>query len=71
MAKLKEILEKIFETGNLPKNITPYEADRLVDIYNDLLSGRKSEFIESNIKDVLDSCGIKTEAKGVGWVAYL
>lgn len=70
MEKLRDILEKIFDDGKLPKNITPYMAGRLYDIYNSLISGREESFIEAEINDILSKCGIKTRIQGVGWIAY-
>ena len=70
MAKLKAILEKIYTTGDLPRNITPYMADVLVDIYNALVSGKRPTFVEQGIRDLLVSCGITVEQNEVGYIAY-
>lgn len=70
MKKLKNIIEKIIYDGKFPKGITPYMVDVLIDIYNNINNDTKTEFIEKDIKILLDKCGIKTKEHGIGWMAY-
>lgn len=70
MKKLKNIIEKIIYDGKFPKGITPYMVDVLIDIYNNINNDIETEFIEKDIKILLDKCGIKTKEHGIGWIAY-
>lgn len=70
MKKLKNIIEKIIYDGKLPKRITPYMVDVLINIYNNINNDTETEFIEKDIKILLDKCGIKTKEHGIGWIAY-
>ena len=70
MKKLKDIIEKIIYDGKFPKGITPYMVDVLIDIYNNINNDTETEFIEKDIKILLDKCGIKTKEHGIGWIAY-
>ena len=70
MKKLKNIIEKIIYDGKFPKGITPYMVDVLIDIYNNINNDTKTEFIEKDIKILLDKCGIKTKEHGIGWIVY-
>lgn len=36
-------------------------------VYNDILAERPSEFIDENVKDVLEACGIEVVSEGIGW----
>lgn len=70
MKKLKNIIEKIIYDGKFPKGITPYMLDILIDIYNNINNDTETEFIQKDIKILLDKCGIKTTEHGIGWIAY-
>ena len=69
--KLKEYTDNIRCTGKLPKGLTPYMVSVLDSIYDDLAAGKKSEYIQAEITDILHRCGIKTREKGIGRVAYI
>lgn len=68
MGKLREYLER-WTSGKRVQGfqISPYEVELLVLIYNEIKHGIKSEFISENVRNVLDKCGIKTESVGIGW----
>lgn len=67
MKKLKEIIKNCVYFGKFPKGITPFMVDILIEIYNDLLAGRETGFIQKEINDLLGKCGIKTREFGIGW----
>lgn len=68
MKQLKEYIEKWLD-GNKVKGlyVTPVDIYILVDIYNAMVNKEKPEFIQENVKKVLDKCDIKTRVKGIGW----
>lgn len=70
MEKLKKIIDDAYDSGRLPKSLTPYLLIRLCGIYVSLRDGKPAEFIEKEIRDVLVKCKIKVKEKGIGWVAY-
>lgn len=70
MKKLREIIENAHYNGKLPKGFTPYMIETLIGVYNDLARSGAAEFIESEIRDILNKCGIRTEEHGIGWIAY-
>ena len=70
MILLKNIIENWVYLGKMPKKMTPYMVDVLIEVYNKLARGEKAEFIASEVNDLLLKCGIKTQPCGIGWVAY-
>ncbi len=72
MNKLKDIIETWIWDGKPPaKKIPQYMVDVLIDIYNGLCTSGMATFLESELLPVLSKCGIKTEAHGVGYAAYI
>lgn len=68
MENLRVICEDA-SNGKFPEGFTLMQVWHLIDIYNDLERGKKHEFIKYEIARLLDSVGIKTEHKGIGWEA--
>lgn len=68
MKKLKRYLI-IWQSGEKIKGISVslYDITELYRIYSMIILGDKPEFINGNVKDILDKCGIKTVQKGIGW----
>lgn len=71
MKKFKEYIEMFFETGKIPKYLTPFMVTLLPKIYNDLLSSGHSEFIQVDICILLTRCGIQNKTYGIGYQAYI
>lgn len=70
MKKLKALIERAYEIGKLPHRIPLASFQILENVYNALSQKQTKEFINSDVKMVLDKCGIKTRERGIGWVAY-
>lgn len=70
MKKLRNIIIEVYDSGKLPKGMTLYDFRAIEIIYEDLLLKRQSEFINKKIKSLLESLGLKTKEKGVGWVVF-
>ena len=68
MKKLKNYLEK-WIAGEKVKgiNISLYDIQECVDIYNAIIRKEKSSFINEKVKEILDKCDIKTVTEGIGW----
>lgn len=71
MKKFKDFIEMVYETGKLPKYLTPCMVTLLPKIYNDLLSRGHSEFIQVEICILLSRCGIQNKPYGIGYQAYI
>ena len=71
MKKLYNTIMHMYDFGKLPKGITPAEAFMLPDIYSHLAEHKETRFVQSGIRSLLESCGIKTRLEGIGYVAYL
>lgn len=69
--KLKKIIDTTKDTGKLPKGLSLTDFRTLEDVYNNLLKETEVEFISNSVKTLLDSCGIKTREKGIGWIVYV
>lgn len=69
MEKLHNFIEKVYQTGKLPKCCTIADFDVLVNVYNELLNHAQPEFISFSVKNILENCGIITSPKGIGWIA--
>lgn len=69
MKKLHDLIEKVYETGKLPKCCTITDFYILVYVYNELTAHKRPEFISFSVKSILENCGIITSPKGIGWIA--
>lgn len=68
MKKLRSYLEKWTEGQNVRGiNVSLYDIQECVRIYNAMIRKEKPEFINGKIKEILDKCGIKTVVEGIGW----
>lgn len=64
MKKLNKWIEIWSDGGNVKGvKLTLAMFNELYDIAN----GYADTTISSNVKDVLDKCGIKTKVEGIGW----
>ena len=68
MKKLKSYLEKWMDGQKVRGiNISLYDVQECVRIYNAMVRKEHPEFINSKVKEILDKCGIKTVVEGIGW----
>ena len=68
MKKFRDIIIKILNGKNIKGfNLSPYDKQELIRIYNGMVRHKQPEFICGNVKEILDKCGIKTMQVGVGW----
>ena len=68
MKKLKSYLEKWINGENVRGiNISLYDIQECVRIYNAMVRKENPEFINGKVKEILDKCGIKTVTEGIGW----
>lgn len=72
--KLEKWLNNVYlnneKTGKLPKGITVVDLVEIEHIYRVLRGNGIAELISQTVHDVLESCGIAVETKGIGWVAH-
>lgn len=68
MKKLRTYLEK-WTNGEKVRgiNVSLYDIQECVRIYNAMVRKEKPEFINGKVKEILDKCGIKTVVEGIGW----
>ena len=68
MKKLKSYLEKWMDGQKVRGiNISLYDIQECVRIYNAMVRNEKPEFINSKVKEILDKCNIKTVTEVIGW----
>ena len=68
MKKLKSYLEKWMDGQNVRGiNVSLYDIQECVRIYNAIIRKEKPEFINGKVKEILDKCNIKTVTEGIGW----
>ena len=68
MKKLKSYLEKQTEGQKIRGiNVSLYDVQECVRIYNAMVRKEKPSFINGNVKEILDKCNIKTVTEGIGW----
>lgn len=68
MKKLKSYLEKWTDGQKVRGiNVSLYDIQECVRIYNAMARKEKTEFINGKVKEILDKCGIKTVVEGIGW----
>ena len=70
MKKLKSYLMKWMDGQKVRGiNVSLYDIQECVRIYNAMARKEKPEFINGKVKEILDKCGIKTVTEGIGWRA--
>ena len=68
MKKLKSYLMKWMDGQKVRGiNVSLYDIQECVRIYNAMVRKEKPEFINGKVKEILDKCGIKTVEEGIGW----
>lgn len=68
MKRFREYLEKWMNGGKVRGiNISLYDIQECVRIYNAMIQNEKPEFINGKVKEILDKCKIKTVEYGIGW----
>ena len=68
MKKLKSYLMKWTDGQKVRGiNVSLYDIQECVRIYNAMVRKEKPEFINGKVKEILDKCGIKTVVEGIGW----
>ena len=70
MNKLKDILDKAYDTGKLPRGWTLALFRTFETVYYELLKYGTSETISPEIKNTLLKCGMTCRENGIGWVIY-
>lgn len=48
-------------------DVSAYDVHECINVYNGIVRGEKPEFINGNVKTILDKCGIKANEHGIGW----
>lgn len=64
MKKLNKWIE-IWADGGTVRGVK-FTLEMFNELY-DIANGYADTTISSNVKDVLDKCGIKTKVEGIGW----
>ena len=68
MKKLREYLIKWTDGQKVRGiNVSLYDIQECVRIYNAMVRKEKPSFINGNVKEILDKCNIKTVTEGIGW----
>ena len=68
MKKLREYLIKWTDGQKVRViNVTPYDVEECIRVYNTIVRKEKPEFINWKVKEILNKCKIKTVEKGIGW----
>ena len=68
MKKLKSYLMKWMDGQKVRGiNVSLYDVQECVRIYNAMVRKEKPEFINGKVKEILDKCNIKTVTEGIGW----
>ena len=68
MKKLRTYLTKWIDGQKIRGiNVSLYDVQECVRIYNAMVRKEKPEFINGKVKEILDKCNIKTVEEGIGW----
>ena len=68
MKKLREYIIKWIDGQKVRGiNVSLYDIQECIRIYNALVREEKPEFINGKVKEILDKCKIKTVTEGIGW----
>lgn len=69
MKELFEVIEKVYETGKLPRGYTQIDFRVLENVYMDLVQYCYADFISEKCYKTLIKCKITVKEKGIGWEA--
>lgn len=68
MKKLRTYIEKWMDGQKVRGiNVSLYDIQECVRIYNAMVRKEKPEFINGKVKEILDKCKIETVEEGIGW----
>lgn len=68
MKKFKDYIEKWLNGEKVKDiNVSLYDIDCCIKVYNGIARKEKPEFINGKVKEILDKCNIKTVEHGIGW----
>ena len=68
MKKFKGYIEKWLDGEKVKDiNVSLYDIDCCIKVYNGIARKEKPEFINGKVKEILDKCNIKTVEHGIGW----
>lgn len=68
MKKFKGYIEKWLNGEKVKDiNVSLYDIDCCIKVYNEIARKEKPEFINGKVKEILDKCNIKTVEHGIGW----
>ena len=68
MKKFRTYLEKWINGEKVRGiNVSLYDIQECVRIYNAMVRKEKPEFINEKVKEILDKCKIETVVEGIGW----
>ena len=68
MKKLREYIIKWVDGQKVRGiNISLYDIQECVRIYNAMVRNENPEFINGKVKEILDKCNINTVTEGIGW----
>lgn len=68
MKKFREYIEAWIDGRNIRGiNVTLYDIQECIYVYNAIVRKEKPEFVDGKVKEILDKCGIKTVTYGIGW----
>ena len=68
MKKLREYIIKWIDGQRVKGiNVSLYDVEECIRIYNAIVRKEKPEFINGKVKEILDRCKIKTVEEGIGW----
>lgn len=68
MKKFRDYIEKWLNGEKVKDiNVSLYDIDCCIKVYNGIARKEKPEFINGKVKEILDKCNIKTVEHGIGW----
>ena len=68
MKKFREYIETWLKGEKVRGiNVTLYDIDCCISVYNGIATNKHPEFINEKVKKILDKCNIATVECGIGW----
>lgn len=68
MKKLRTYIEKWIDGKKVKGiNVSLYDIQECIRVYNAIVTKNKTEFINGKVKEILDKCNIQTVECGIGW----
>ena len=67
MRKLKALINRVDNSGVLPRECAPFDVWSLRECYDALHGGKRYSTVSYAVASICGQCGLKVSEQGIGW----